>query len=87
MIYGGHLAEGQQPIIYTDDSWETPLGAQPLDSDTSRKLVSAGEVAEADRSFSDNTVEIQLPSGAQVFSGSPRDCNSFPGFREGGAAG
>ena len=67
VIYGGHLAEGQQPIIYTDDSWETPLGAQPLDSDTSRKLVSAGEVAEADRSFSDNTVEIQLPLVRRFF--------------------
>ena len=67
VIYGGHLSEGQQPIIYTDDSWETPMGAQPLDSETSRKLVSAGEVAEADRSFSDNTVEIQLPLVRRFF--------------------
>jgi MEMO1 family protein len=67
VIYGGHLEAGRQPIIYTDDSWETPLGAQPLDSEISRKLVSAGEVVEANRSFSDNTVEIQLPLVRRFF--------------------
>jgi MEMO1 family protein len=67
VIYGGHLPEGRQPIIYTDDSWETPLGPQPLDSETSRKLISTGEAVAADRSFSDNTVEIQLPLVRRFF--------------------
>ncbi len=67
VIYGGHLPEGQQPIIYTEDSWETPLGPQPLDSDTSRKLISAGEVVAAASGFSDNTVEIQIPLVRRFF--------------------
>ena len=86
VIYGGHLSETDDPIIYTDDSWHTPLGAQPLDSSTAQELVSAGEAVAADRDFSDNTVEIQLPF-VRGFFRNPRDCNSLPGFRTGGATG
>jgi hypothetical protein len=67
VIYGGHLSAGNEPVIYTDDSWETPLGEQLLDSVTSRKLVSAGEAVPAAKGFSDNTVEIQLPLVRRFF--------------------
>jgi AmmeMemoRadiSam system protein B len=61
VVYGGHLPGGSEPVVYAEDSWETPLGAQPLDSSFARELASAGEAEVASRSFSDNTVEIQLP--------------------------
>lgn len=61
VLYGGHLPGGSEPVVYGEDSWETPLGAQPLDSSFARELASAGEAVVATRSFADNTVEIQLP--------------------------
>jgi AmmeMemoRadiSam system protein B len=61
VIYGGHLSGGSKPIAYAEDSWETPLGPQPMDSALVRELVSLGEAVSASSGFSDNTVEIQLP--------------------------
>lgn len=61
VIYGGHLPGGSRPIVYTEDSWETPLGPLSVDSAFARELVSRGEAVAAPESFSDNTVEIQLP--------------------------
>ncbi len=66
VIYGGHLSSGN-PIIYTEDAWETPLGPQPLDSSLADELVSAREAMSAGRDFSDNTVEIQLPLVRRFF--------------------
>ncbi|MGB6067568.1 MAG: AmmeMemoRadiSam system protein B [Desulfomonilaceae bacterium] len=71
VIYGGHLSEANDPIIYTDDSWHTPLGAQLMDSTTAEELVSAGEAVAAHGDFSDNTVEIQLPFIQRFFPGIP----------------
>ncbi|MBI5248413.1 MAG: AmmeMemoRadiSam system protein B [Desulfomonile tiedjei] len=70
VIYGGHLTSGH-PIIYTDSEWETPLGTLTLDSSFAEELVSARDAVRAGRSFSDNTVEIQLPMIQRFFPGVP----------------
>jgi AmmeMemoRadiSam system protein B len=70
VVYGGHLNSGS-PVIYTEDAWETPFGAQPLDSAFARELVSKHEAVPASTGFSDNTVEVQLPMVARFFPGTP----------------
>ncbi|MBI4962437.1 MAG: AmmeMemoRadiSam system protein B [Desulfomonile tiedjei] len=67
VIYGGHLPAGRDPIAYTDEAWETPLGAQPMDPAFCGELVSSGEAVEASRGFSDNTVEVQIPLVRRFF--------------------
>lgn len=67
VIYGGHLSVGCEPIAYTEDAWETPLGDQPMDSSFCGELVSSGEAVAAYGGFSDNTVEIQLPFVKRFF--------------------
>lgn len=71
VLYGGHLHGGSDPIVYAEESWETPLGAQALDSDFARELVSDGEAQAAGRSFADNTVEVELPMVSHFFPGVP----------------
>jgi MEMO1 family protein len=71
VVYGGHLPSGAEPIAYTDDSWETPFGPQPLDRDLSADLVSSGEAVAAYSDFADNTVEIQLPLVRRFFPDTP----------------
>lgn len=61
VIFGGHLSGGSEPIIYTEDAWETPFGAVSLDSHLAAELVSAGAATPAGAGFADNTVEIQIP--------------------------
>jgi hypothetical protein len=61
VVYGGHLAGGYDPIAYTDDAWETPLGPLTLDTAISGELVSCGQAVAAAKGYSDNTVEILLP--------------------------
>ncbi len=60
VIYGGHLNSGN-PIIYTEDAWDTPFGPQSLDSSFAEELISMREAVPAGRGFSDNTVEVLLP--------------------------
>jgi len=67
VVYGGHLPGGSDPIIYTEDSWETPLGPQPMDSAFSEEIASSGEAVRAPGSYADNTVEIQLPMVRRLF--------------------
>jgi len=67
VLYGGHLPPGRDPIAYTEDVWETPLGGQAMDSAFCAELVSGGEAVAAFRGFSDNTVEIQLPFVRRFF--------------------
>lgn len=66
VIYGGHLNSGN-PIVYTEEAWETPLGPLSLDSLFAEELVSAREAVAAGQGFSDNTVEIQLPMIRRFF--------------------
>jgi len=61
VVYGGHLHGGADPIVYTDDSWETPLGPQRLDTAIAQELISSKLAVAAERHFADNTVEVQLP--------------------------
>ncbi|MCA1960155.1 MAG: AmmeMemoRadiSam system protein B [Desulfomonile sp.] len=61
VVYGGHLHGGADPIVYTDDAWDTPLGSQALDKAISQELVSSKLAVAAGRNFADNTVEVQLP--------------------------
>lgn len=61
VIFGGHLSGSSDPIVYTEEFWETPLGLQRLDSEVSGDLVMRGWAHPVPRGYSDNTVEIQLP--------------------------
>lgn len=61
VIYGGHLPGHSDPVIYTEDAWETPFGPLHMDSTLSQELAAQGAALRATRSFSDNTVEVLLP--------------------------
>jgi AmmeMemoRadiSam system protein B len=71
IVYGGHLPGGAEPVVYTEASWETPFGPQPMDSDLCADLANSGEAVAAYRDFADNTVEIQLPLVRRFFSETP----------------
>ncbi len=61
VVFGGHLSAGHQPVVYMEDAWETPFGNLTMDSRLSEELVSGTNAIKAPSTFSDNTVEIQLP--------------------------
>jgi MEMO1 family protein len=61
VVFGGHLAGGSPPIVYTEDFWETPFGPQALESSFACELATAGAAVAAGENFGDNTVEIQIP--------------------------
>jgi MEMO1 family protein len=61
VIYGGHLGAGQNPVVYCEDCWETPLGEQAMDSSFAEDAVNRRIAVAAPGGFADNTVEIQLP--------------------------
>ncbi len=61
VLYGGHLQGASDPVMYTEDWWETPFGPQPMDGQTAGVLVSQRKAVAASRMFNDNTVEIQVP--------------------------
>jgi AmmeMemoRadiSam system protein B len=61
VLYGGHLPGNSDPVIYTEDEWETPFGPLPIDYDLSEEIASRGEALRATQTFSDNTVEVLLP--------------------------
>jgi AmmeMemoRadiSam system protein B len=61
VVYGGHLPAGRQPLAYVEDSWETPLGEQPLDSSFAHDLAEELVASAVPTSYADNTVEIQMP--------------------------
>lgn len=67
VIFGGHLSGDNAPIVYTEDSWDTPLGLMQLDQSTSDYLMAEGIAVAAPRTFSDNTVEVQLPMVKHFF--------------------
>jgi len=69
VVYGGHLPANSEPIVYTEDAWETPLGLQAMDSALSQELVARGDAVRATSSFSDNTVEVLLPFVKHFFPG------------------
>lgn len=71
VIYGGHLRGDADPIVYTEDAWETPMGAQSMDSEAARELIAKGQAAEPHRGFHDNTVEVQLPMIRRFFDNVP----------------
>ncbi len=61
IVYGGHLPGGERPIVYTEDSWETPFGPISMDSDLAEEVISKGGGIAAPADFGDNTVEVLLP--------------------------
>lgn len=71
VLYGGHLPGTRDPIVYTEEWWETPLGPQPMDAVLAAHLVTQGKAVAASRMFSDNTVEIQLPLIKRFFPDTP----------------
>ncbi len=71
VIYGGHLGGNSDPIVYTEDSWDTPMGPQAMDTEIARELIASGHAVEAGPRFSDNTVEVQLPIIKRFFDGVP----------------
>ncbi|MBI5571263.1 MAG: AmmeMemoRadiSam system protein B [Desulfomonile tiedjei] len=79
VVYGGHLQDGSDPIAYTEDWWDTPLGPQPMDAQLVSGLISSGDVAAAARMFADNTVEIQLPIVRRLFKDIPIVAIHSPG--------
>lgn len=71
VVYGGHLGGAGDPIVYTEDGWETPFGEHPMDAALAHDILAACDAKPAPRGFSDNTVEIQIPFVATFFSAIP----------------
>ena len=61
VLYGGHLPGHSDPVVYTEEAWETPFGPQPMDYGLAEEIASRGEAVRATIAFSDNTVEVLLP--------------------------
>ena len=59
IVFGGHLLEGETPLITLASEWETPLGNIKLASDFCLKI--KDELGLNEDIYPDNTVEIQLP--------------------------
>lgn len=59
ILFGGHLPEGEQPLITLAESFETPLGA--ISNDVGLALGLFEEFKLEEDVYPDNTVEIQLP--------------------------
>jgi len=71
VVYGGHLPAHSDPVIYTDEAWDTPMGPQPIDQALSEDLASRGEALRATSRFTDNTVEVLLPFVKHFFPKTP----------------
>ncbi|MFH1117858.1 MAG: AmmeMemoRadiSam system protein B [Pseudomonadota bacterium] len=71
VLYGGHLPAGGDPVIYTEEAWETPIGPVSIDQALSEDLVSRGEALRAGPRFTDNTVEVLLPFVKHFFPRAP----------------
>ncbi|MDQ7781922.1 MAG: AmmeMemoRadiSam system protein B [Desulfomonilaceae bacterium] len=71
VLYGGHLPAHGDPVIYTEDSWETPMGPQAMDRAFAEDLASRGDALRASPGFDDNTVEVLLPFVKHFFPTTP----------------
>ncbi len=71
VLYGGHLPAHSDPVIYTEEAWDTPFGPQPIDQVLSEELASRGEALRATSRFTDNTVEVLLPFVKHFFANTP----------------
>jgi hypothetical protein len=71
VIYGGHLPGHSDPVIYTEEAWDTPMGPQSIDQELSEELASRGEALRATPRFTDNTVEVLLPFVKHFFPTTP----------------
>ena len=68
VVFGGHLPGGHRPIVYTEDAWETPFGNLTMNAGLADELIAETGAMAAPDTFSDNTVEIQLPFVKWFFS-------------------
>jgi len=80
IIYGGHLPEGDQPLITLAESMETPLGDLENDTGLAAEIFEKFDFAED--VFPDNTVEIQLPLVKYFFPGAKVLCLRLPASLE-----
>jgi hypothetical protein len=69
VVFGGHLPEGESPVVYSEDGWETPFGNLAMDSALAADLIRTTGAVRASASFADNTVEVQLPFVKRFFPG------------------
>jgi len=60
VLYGGHLGPGGNPLIATEDAWETPFGDMEIHQEFARILQKRIELSRESPSGGDNTVEVQL---------------------------
>lgn len=71
VLYGGHLPGHSDPVVYTEEAWETPLGPLTMDHGLAEEIASKGEAVRATLSFTDNTVEVLLPFVKHFFPETP----------------
>ncbi len=71
VVYGGHLPAHGDPVTYTEEAWETPIGPVSMDRALSEDLASRGEALRATPGFADNTVEVLLPFVKHFFPQTP----------------
>ena len=58
-----HTGLGSGVSILTQGTWETPLGATPVESETAKKIQKASSMLDVDESshVSEHSIEVQLP--------------------------
>lgn len=73
VLFGGHLAPGDAPILHDADAWETPYGPVPIPRaarDAVRSLAPF-EIETPRRHRRDNGVELVVPLVARSLPGTP----------------
>lgn len=68
VVFGGHLSSSDEPLIITDEGWETPLGEIEIDKNIVDVIVKKIHFDKDE--WGDNTIEIQLPFIKYFFSNS-----------------
>jgi MEMO1 family protein len=60
VLYGGHLGSGGNPLVATEEAWETPFGDMEIHQGFIESLKKRIELTRESPAGGDNTVEVQL---------------------------
>jgi AmmeMemoRadiSam system protein B len=60
VLYGGHLASKDLPLIVTEEKWETPFGDIEVHTEFVERLMKKANTKKESLQSGDNTMEVQL---------------------------
>ncbi|MFH0911162.1 MAG: AmmeMemoRadiSam system protein B, partial [Planctomycetota bacterium] len=89
LIFGAvHTMHLAQPAVWPEGSWETPLGAVPVDASLAREVCRSGLALFDERPHhGDNAIELQMPFVRHCFPGVPVVPIAVPPQKEAAALG